>query len=176
MASRSYKNLQNDLKQKLTADLNALITYAVSELSTAQVSPVLTGFFASSWKADTRRPQPKDELKNFSPWNTIKKQGKFLAPGNQPVIAPRYVVPEFRLNSTIFIGNTAKYANNALASPKSQIPQFVQGEFNDLIKLFFTDKNRPRIRVATQQGREPLSFFGVGRETYVSYQTPEDQV
>ncbi len=181
MANRSYKNLKDDIRQKLTADLNALITYATEELAKETVSPVLTGFFASSWKADTRRAQPKDLQENFAPWNTIKKVtlpngGIRLAPGEKPVILPRYSVPSFKLNQTIFIGNTTKYAADALASPKNRIPEFVQGEFRDLVRLFFTDK-QPRIRVAAEQGsqaRQPLSFFNVGRQSYVSYTAVED--
>lgn len=181
MAARNYKNIKDDIKQKLTADLNALINYATEELAKDTVSPVLTGFFASSWKADTRRPETKDLQENFAPWNTLKKvtlanKRVTLAPGEKPVISPRYAVPSFKLNQTIFIGNTVKYAAEALASPKNKIPEFVQGEFRDLVKLFFTDKE-PRIRIAATRGsqeRQPLSFFGVGRQSYVSYTAVED--
>jgi len=181
MTSRNYKNIKKDLQQRLTADLNALVSYATEQLAQETVSPVLTGFFASSWKADTRRPQPKDIQENFAPWSTIKKVtlpngGIKLAPGEKPVIMPRYVVPTFKLNQTIFIGNTVKYAAAALASPKNNITGFVQGEFKDLVSLFFSDKPQ-RIRIAAQRGsqeRQPLSFFGVGRQEYVSYTAVED--
>jgi hypothetical protein len=179
MAARSYKNLKADIKAQLTADFNALIQLSIEELARPTVSPVLTGFFASSWKAGTTRPRARDERENFSPWSAIKTESfsngyVVLAAGEQPIIEPRYPVPQFKLGQSVFIGNTAKYAADALASPKNQIPNFVQGEMNDLIKSVFNDSNRPRIRVASGRGEGPRGLFGLlgGNQQYVSYEVP----
>ena len=181
MAGRDIKNLKTDLQTQLTADFNALIQIAVEELASPEVSPVLTGFFASSWKAATTRPRAQDERENFSPWDKIKTETVNkrvrLAPGEQPVIQPRHSVPQFKLSQSVFIGNTAKYATDALASPKNKIPDFVQGEMNDLVKSVFTDRGAPRIRVASTQGEGRRGLFGLlgATEKYVSYEVPGEQ-
>ncbi len=181
MASRNYKNIKADVKARLTADFNALIQIALEELTRPEVSPVLTGFFASSWKASTTRARTRDERENFSPWDKIKTESVNgyvrLAAGEQPIIQPRYSVPQFKLQQAVFIGNTVKYATDALASPKNKIPEFVQGEMNDLVKSVFSDKNRPRIRVAAQQGeggRNLFNLFGPAQK-YVSYEVPGEE-
>lgn len=179
MANRSYKNIKADIKERLTADFNALIQLSVEELARPEVSPVLTGFFASSWKAGTTRPRAQDERENFSPWSTLKTESSKngyvrLAPGEQPIVQPRHPVPTFKLSQAVFIGNTAKYATDALASPKNKIPEFVQGEMNDLIKSVFSDSNKPRIRVASSRGEGKRGLFGLfgGNQQYVSYEVP----
>ena len=182
MANRSYKNIKSDIRAQLTADFNALIQIALEELTRPEVSPVLTGFFASSWKASTTRVRTRDERENFSPWDKIKTVSMpsgyvILAAGEQPIIQPRHAVSQFKLGQAVFIGNTVKYAADALASPKNKIPEFVQGEINDLVKSVFSDKNRPRIRVAAQQGeggRNLFNLFGPSQK-YVSYEVPGEE-
>ena len=143
--------LERDLKQSLTTDVNRLVRIMVRQLP-AQ-SPQYTGFFASSWKASTNRPRAVDRVEDFSPWNKIKKD-KDKNPSVQAKVQPRFTVPRFSFNDTIFIGNTAVYARYALASPSNTIPSFVQGEVRYLINFIFGDKKRPDVRVAGS----PLGF------------------
>ena len=177
---RDIKHMKKDLMARLEDDLNGLIQIALDELATPEVSPVLTGFFASSWKAATSRPRARDERENFSPWDKIETvtmpSGYVkLASGSQPIIQPRHSVPRFKLNQSVFIGNTVKYASDALASPKNNISNYVQGEFKDLVKYVFSDKKSPtRIRVASGQGsggRNLFNLFSPGTK-YVSYEVP----
>jgi len=177
---RDIKHMKKDLMNRLEDDLNGLIQIALDELATPEVSPVLTGFFASSWKAATSRPRARDERENFSPWDKIETvtmpSGYVkLASGSQPIIQPRHSVPRFKLNQSVFIGNTVKYASDALASPKNNISNYVQGEFKDLVKYVFSDKKSPtRIRVASGQGsggRNLFNLFSPGTK-YVSYEVP----
>ena len=144
MAKRGIGQIYTDLEQQLNRDFNALIGLAVEGLS-SDISPVDTGFFASSWKASTQRPQAKDE--KTEPWSTYK-QGS-----NQKTIKPRYPVPEFnyKRQPTVYIGNTAVYALQAFASPKSGIPQFVQGDMRDLVNSTFQEKRAGRIFAQTGQ-------------------------
>ena len=141
---RGIGQIVTDLEQQLNSDFNALISLTVEGLS-SDISPVDTGFFASSWKASTQRPQAKDE--KTEPWSTYK-QGS-----NQKTIKPRYPVPEFnyKRQPTVYIGNTAVYALQAFASPKSGIPQFVQGEMRDLVNSTFQEKRAGRIFAQTGQ-------------------------
>ena len=177
---RDIKHMKKDLMNRLEDDLNGLIQIALDELATPEVSPVLTGFFASSWKAATSRPRARDKRENFSPWDKIETvtmpSGYVkLASGSQPIIQPRHSVPRFKLNQSVFIGNTVKYASDALASPKNNISNYVQGEFKDLVKYVFSDKKSPtRIRVASGQGsggRNLFNLFSPGTK-YVSYEVP----
>jgi len=177
---RDIKHMKKDLMARLEDDLNGLIQIALDELATPEVTPVLTGFFASSWKAATSRPRARDERENFAPWDKIETvtmpSGYVkLASGSQPIIQPRHPAPRFKLNQSVFIGNTVKYASDALASPKNNISNYVQGEMKDLVKYVFSDKKSPtRIRVASGQGsgsRNLFNLFSPGTK-YVSYEVP----
>lgn len=179
---RGFDQAAKDFEAQLTADLNALVQLAIERLSSEDVSPVLTGFFASSWKASTTRARARDERERFSPWDKIETvtmpSGYVkLAPGNQPIIQPRHPVPEFRLNQTVFIGNTVKYAANALISPKSNIVNFLQGEMKYLVDSVFSDKRgRSSIRIGGVQGKTGavggLANLLGGNSKYVSYEVP----
>ena len=156
MAKRGIGQIVTDLEQQLNSDFNALISLTVEGLS-SDISPVDTGFFASSWKASTQRPQAKDE--KTEPWSTYK-QGS-----NQKTIKPRYPVPEFnyKRQPTVYIGNTAVYALQAFASPKSGIPQFVQGEMGDKIRNAFQEKRAGRIFAQTgQRTVAPVGYEQLG--------------
>ena len=144
MAKRGIGQIYTDLERQLNAAFNELIVETVNGLSST-TSPVDTGFFASSWKASTQRPQAKDE--KTEPWSTYK-QGS-----NQKTIKPHYPVPEFnyKRQPTVYVGNTAVYALQAFASPKSGIPQFVQGDMRDLVNSAFQEKRAGRIFAQTGQ-------------------------
>ena len=158
-----------DLEDEITAQLNGFVGSVVNDLSNmgessrtisatggglAQkgVSPVLTGFFASSWKAGTSQISRVDNRKDA--WAKIKYKGNKLLPGYKPLIKRRDALPKnLKLTDTVYIGNTTKYANAAIVSPKSNINAYLQGGagnftegLNQKIDRFFTDK-RPDIRV-----------------------------
>ena len=144
MAKRGIGQIKTDLERQLNEAFNQLIADTVNGLSST-TSPVDTGFFASSWKASTQRPQAKD--KKIEPWSTYKKGS------NEGTIRPRYPIPEFnyKRQPTVYVGNTAVYALQAFASPKSDIPQFVQGEMGDKVRKAFQEKRAGRIFAQTGQ-------------------------
>ena len=164
MKAKDFANMiRDDLKEEIEVQLNGFVMSVMNDLSNkgmftkkGGVSPVLTGFFASSWKADSRRIKRDNEGRAaYSPWSKIKYKGNKLLPGYRPVLDPRWPVPrDFKINKSVFIGNTAKYAPEAIAlSPKSQVFAYLadgSGTFAEgltyKIDRFFTDK-RPDIRV-----------------------------
>lgn len=162
MKARDFANMiRDDLKEEIEVQLNGFVRAVVNDLSNkgmftkdGGVSPVLTGFFASSWKASLNRINRKDERANFSQWARIKYKGNKLLPGYRPLLKQRHQVPtNFKANQSIFIGNTTKYAPEAVMSPKSQIFAYLAGGsgsfaegLDQKIDRFFTDK-RPDIRV-----------------------------
>ena len=102
-------NIEKDLYAEIEADFNLLIQATVSDLtSNAQddgYSPVLTGFFASNWKAN-KSQIGRTETPKGTKWEGIRKTtrtigGKkqtVLASGQTPIIEQRHEVPEFNLN------------------------------------------------------------------------------
>ena len=156
------KGIGDDLRHEVEVQLNGFVRAVVSDLTSdgkkGGVSPVLTGFFASSWKAGLTRPSRTDKRESFTPWSNIKttiiNKKTVLAPGQKPYIKQRHSVPtNFTLNKSVFIGNTARYAPEAVLSPKSQVNAYLFGGaggfkegLNQKIDRFFTDK-RPDIRV-----------------------------
>tara|TARA_R100001509_G_C4849111_1_gene209433 strand:- start:281 stop:886 length:606 start_codon:yes stop_codon:yes gene_type:complete len=171
--------IKRDLDEEIDANLNGFIKSVVNDLSnigtqsgSGGVSPVLTGFFASSWKASNYYIARKDDIKNFPRWNKIQKQSKKgfqnkLKPGFKPLIEPRHSVPtSFTRNNTVYIGNTVRYAPYALLSPKSKINAYLQGgstgsfskNLNQKINDFFTDQ-RPDIRVGAEPQGSRIGYL-----------------
>ena len=156
--------IRKDMEETIDADLNGFVRAVVKDLTTDGkkngTSPVLTGFFASSWKADNNYIKKTDERKNFPQWAKIKtvtrgpKGGSrtVLAPGQKSFIEQRHPVEaKFTRNKKIYIGNTTKYSSYALISPKSKIPDYFAGtsparSLKAKIDRFFSDK-RPDIRI-----------------------------
>ena len=139
---RSIENISKDLTGNFERDLNIFVRTVITDLSTKQNSPVDTGFFASSWTESTQRPRPDQSRKEFAPWSNIKPSRMGVeAPG--AVVEPRFLDTlsfNFKPFSKVFIGNRSQYAARALASPNSQIPQYVQGKLRPLIDKIFTEK------------------------------------
>jgi len=150
------ENLAGDLYAELEADFNLLIKTTVADLTSdgqkGGYSPVLTGFFASNWKAGVK-PIDKTETPKGTEWESIKKKtirvgGKtktVLAPGYTPLIKQRHVIPGFRLDQRVYIGSAAKYASYALLSRKSKLPSYTQGgadstNLNKRIEEIMTDR------------------------------------
>jgi hypothetical protein len=132
---RGIGQITTDLERQINADFNALIKRVVEGLS-SEVSPVDTGFFASSWKASTQRVYPEDAREDFAPWSGYRKRSQVAD------IRPRFDIPNFnyKKNPTVHVGNTAIYAVSALASKDSNVPQFIQGDMRFLVEQMFRDK------------------------------------
>ena len=66
------KQILDDFEDEVEAQFNGFIAAVVSDLTSRSVSPVLTGFFASSWKAGSTMPIEEDARKGYAPWSSIK--------------------------------------------------------------------------------------------------------
>ena len=158
------KMIKDDLTDEIEVQLNSFVRSVISDLTSdgekRGVSPVLTGFFASSWKASSNRPAYNDVIQGK--WARLKKvrvrRGDVvtteLAPGVKPIIEQRHAVPrDFKIDKAVFIGNTARYAPKAVLSPKSELFSYIlggSGTFKEgltqKIDRIFTDK-RADIRI-----------------------------
>jgi hypothetical protein len=164
-AARSLDLVGPDLEAYMQQSFNRLILTIMRRLATKKRSPVYTGFFASSWKADTSPIKANDELEE--PWLGLSK-AKWNDKANKDYkIDPRFYPPNkaFNYKRRVYIGNTAKYAVYALESGKVQ--QFVQGP--EMAKLFGEafKPRAPRISVGARQG---IGTFGTqAGEIYTGY-------
>lgn len=135
---KDLNHASKDLKAQLTAGLNQLSTDLISKEGLAQQgnSPVRTGFFASSWKAQTRRVQAKDKIENFKPWSEKAKEGGKV----QPVIKPRFKAQSaLKLRDTVYVGSSVEYAERAIEF--GQVQNYVQGQgIKALLKKSFSEK------------------------------------
>ncbi len=151
-----------DLREEIDIQFNELVREVISDLTFGiggskgsvkrSVSPVLTGFFASSWKASLTPVKGEEERK--APWKALLEPKTYkLAPGKEPIVKIRHYIPKkfkFPIDQSVFIGNTAKYTDYALASKKSQFEAYaVNGALDNLIDGKFKDR-RPNINVAGQ--------------------------
>ena len=143
MAKKEFKNakeLENailkDWEDQSEAHLSQFINSVASDLASKEVSPVKTGFFASSWQVSKSRMPPENQVK-IRPWI-----------GNKDYIAPRFKVPtKYKFNQPIYIGNRAVYTEKALMSPKSNVGAYLlngSGTFKEGLRQkvdrIFTDK------------------------------------
>ncbi len=148
-STRNIDKIIPDLEGNLERDLNTFVRAVIADLSTKENSPVDTGFFASSWTAGTQRPRPDEARESVAPWSNIKPRRRGDQSNPQAVIEPRFIdeiAYNFKPFSKVFIGNRSQYAARALASPNSQIPQYVQGKLKPLIDRIFTEK--PKLGIA----------------------------
>ncbi len=136
---KDLSHAAKDLKSKLTAGLNQFSADVISKEGLAQTgnSPVRTGFFASSWKAQTERVQAKDKIENFKPWSEKAKQKKDEI---QPVIRPRFKAQSgLKLQDTVYVGSSVEYAESAIEF--GQVQNYVQGQgIKALLKKSFSEK------------------------------------
>ena len=138
-----------DFEQQFNQDYNQLIRKVHKGLSTKKRSPVYTGFFASSWKAQTMGVRAKDKVENFKPWSDIKKSVAFTNQKPAYKIQRRFPIEKtFNYKKPVFIGNRAKYAAYALEGGKVQV--FIQGELGKLIKETMKEK-KGRLFVASRK-------------------------
>ena len=161
MAKSVAKQIEDEVEAHLQISYNRLIATIMRRLATKKRSPVYTGFFASSWKADTSPIEANDELEG--PWLSISKAkwtskgGRNSKGSSEYKIDPRFYPPNktFNYKRRVYIGNTAKYAVYALQSGKVQ--QFVQGpEMKKLVEEAFKERT-PKISVG---GRQGIGTFG----------------
>lgn len=151
-----------DLESQLNADFNKLVRKVHRSLSTKKRSPVYTGFFASSWKAQTMGVKAKDDVYKFQPWANLAREGKKKKP--IPKIQPRFKVDKtFNYKRSVFIGNRAKYAAYALEGGKVQY--FIQGELGKLIKETMKEG---KLFIASRQTKG-LSDEGTGGQAYTEF-------
>ena len=150
-------NIEEDLYAEIEADFNLLIQTTVSDLTSDATkggySPVLTGFFASNWKAN-KRPINRTETPKGTAWENIRKTTRViggkkttvLSPGYEPIIEQRHAVPEFKLKDRVYIGSAVKYAPYAAMSPKSKLLNYISGggggtaSLNQRLNEIMTDK------------------------------------
>ena len=183
--SKGIANIERDLTGNLERDLNTFVRAVLTDLSTKEYSPVDTGFFVSSWTASTQRPRPDEARESVAPWSNIKPTRTGNQNNPQAKIEPRFIdeiAYNFKPFSKVFIGNRSQYAARALASPNSQIPQYVQGKLRPLIDKIFTE--RPKLGVAAfgtgvRKKSDNVRFKGgvIGQfsdpsSVFVDYETP----
>ena len=180
---RGIENIEKDLTGNLERDLNIFVRTVITDLSTKQNSPVDTGFFASSWTASTQRPRPDESRKDFAPWKNIKpSRNGTEAPG--AVVEPRFLDKisfTFKPYSKVFIGNRSEYAARALASPRSGVPQYVQGKLAKLVNQVFKEKSKlavgtygSGVKYESKNVRDLQGFglFGGTDDVFVDYTNP----
>ena len=151
--SKDIRNAGSDLISNVERDFNLFIQAALLDLSSEEnpISPIDTGFFASSWTASTQRPRPNQPRENHPPWSKIEPsyEGR---PSPQALVEPRFINNikfNFKPFSKVFIGNRSEYAASALGSPRSKIVKYV-GTLGQLINATFTGK-KPSIAVASRK-------------------------
>ena len=162
------RDMEKDLLTSIDVKLNQFVKEVVNDLTFGnkgqQVSPVLTGFFASSWKASTEKIVQKDRREDFPAWAKIRTTSvggrTVLAPGYSPRIKARHYVPKkFRIGESIGIGNTAEYTEEALAweRNKNRMLNYILGSggLDARIDQIFSDKNRPKLSIKVEGGGAP---------------------
>lgn len=165
MPKKVSDQIKDATEEYLQQSYNRLIKKIMRRLATKKRSPVYTGFFASSWKADTSPIQSVDPLE--SPWLELsRKKGK--NPSNKEYkIDPRFYPPDkaYNYKKRVYIGNTAEYAIYALEDGRVQ--QFAQGvEMKALVEEAFKERS-PNISVS---GKQVTGKFGtMAGRTYTRY-------
>tara|TARA_A100001011_G_scaffold399599_1_gene509021 strand:+ start:446 stop:964 length:519 start_codon:yes stop_codon:yes gene_type:complete len=143
----AISNFVASTRGELNTQLNNLVGKILTDLPAE--SPQYSGFFASSWQANTYRPLANEKIR--SPWLERKKekgQGRNLP----AIIEPRYSLDKkYKFGQTIFIGNRADYARQALGSPNSNIVPYLT-EIEKVVDFVFGGSmNLPDVRVADSQ-------------------------
>ena len=143
-----------DIEAQMNRDFNTVIRKAYNSLSTKTHSPVRTGFFASSWKVDTKAVAATDNILDHQPWAGMKReesiaffQGRPFS--HNPKIQKRHEInKQYNIKRPVYIGNTVKYAAYALEGGKIQ--NFIQGRLGKIIRETMTEK-KGKLFVASRQ-------------------------
>ena len=178
--TKRLQDLPKNLDRQISADFNELLQGIHTDLSSEDISPVWTGFFASSWKIQGTAIIPTDKVENYEPWATIKRERSldFFARRKagppytkqtrpeKPEINPRFPIGEeqriFNYKKPVYIGNKAVYSIYVLETGKLQ--EYVGG-LGQKVKQVMTDKGKVRFgQLYTTKG-----FGSVKPKTIVSY-------
>ena len=68
------ENVMNNQMAQLDADFAQTIRELHANLSTAEASPVWTGFLASSWKVRRTPIGQTDRVEDHEPWASLKRE------------------------------------------------------------------------------------------------------
>ena len=173
--AKGIENIERDLTGNLQQDFNTFIRAALLDLSREEdpISPIDTGFFASSWTASTQRPRPDQAREDNPPWSEIEPSFK-RRPADNALVQPRFINKikfNFKVFSKVYIGNRSEYAASALGSTRSQIPQYVQEKIRPLINATFTEK-KPRIGIGSKrlEGGKGIGPFADPNREFVDYE------
>ena len=172
---KNIENAPSDLNSALERDFNNFIRGALLDLSREQdpISPIDTGFFASSWTASTQRPRPDQAREDHPPWSEIEPSFKRRKADNA-LVEPRFankIKYNFKLFSKVYIGNRSEYAASALGSTRSKIPQYIQGQLKPLVNAIFTDK-KAKIAIGASKfkgGQGGIGQFADPDREFVDY-------
>ena len=171
--NRDVGNAGSDLVNNLEQDFNSFIRSTLFDLSREEdpISPIDTGFFASSWTASTQRPRPDQPRENYTPWSTIEPSME-RRPADGYVVSPRFINNikfNFKIFSKVYIGNRSEYAARALASPRSKVARY-SGTLQPLVNAIFTDK--AKIAIGSKQfkgGQGGIGPFADPDREFVDY-------
>jgi len=171
--TKRLEDLPKDLDRQISADFNELLQGIHTDLSSKNISPVWTGFFASSWKIQGTAIIPTDKVENYEPWATIKRAAslEFFATGTssrpeKPHIEPRFPIGKeqriFNYKKPVYIGNKAIYSIYVIET--GELPQYI-GTLGQKIKQVMTDKGKVRFG----QRYTTKGFGSVKPKTIVKY-------
>ena len=172
---KNIENASSDLNSNLERDFNNFIRGVLFDLSREEdpISPIDTGFFASSWTASTQRPRPDQAREDNPPWSEIEPSYK-RRPATASFVEPRFankIKYNFKLFSKVYIGNRSEYAASALGSTRSKIPQYIQGQLRPLVNAIFTDK-KAKIAIGARKfkgGQGGIGPFADPDREFVDY-------
>ena len=172
---RNIENASSDLNSNLERDFNNFIRGVLLDLSREEdpISPIDTGFFASSWTASTQRPRPDQAREDNPPWSEIEPSYQ-RRPAPASFVEPRFankIKYNFKLFSKVYIGNRSEYAASALGSTRSKIPQYIQGQLKPLVNAIFTDK-KAKIAIGSSKfkgGQGGIGQFADPEREFVDY-------
>ena len=173
--NRDVGNAGSDLVNNLEQDFNSFIRSTLFDLSREEdpISPIDTGFFASSWTASTQSPRPDQAREDNPPWSEIEPSYRRM-PSPNALVEPRFVDKikyNFKLFSKVYIGNRSEYAASALGSTRSKIPQYIQGQLKPLVNAIFTDK-KAKIAIGASKfkgGQGGIGQFADPDREFVDY-------
>jgi hypothetical protein len=137
-------SIRKQTKKELNLQLNNLILETLEDLPSQ--SPQYTGFFASSWQANTYRPLSNEP--RTAPWTKVKND-RDNGIKTEPKIEPRYSLDrEFKFGETVFIGNRAEYARQALGSESSKVLTYMETLIQKIDPIF---SQKGDVRIASSQ-------------------------
>ena len=172
---KNIENAPSDLNSNLERDFNNFIRGILLDLSREEdpISPIDTGFFASSWTASTQRPRPDQAREDNPPWSEIEPSYE-RRPADNVLVEPRFINTikfNFKVFSKVYIGNRSEYAASALGSTRSKIPQYIQGQLKPLVNAIFTEK-KAKIAIGAKKfkgGQGGIGQFADPDREFVDY-------